>query len=125
MKDELAANNITIIALSKDDVATAAAHKRRDRLTMTLLSDQGLDVIQQYGVEHHKAIEVSTGMVNLFGVRAGLSPSLKTMAIPTTLLIDEAGVVCWIDQTDDYRMRSDNKRIQHKIRTVFEDGPEA
>ncbi len=97
MKDELAANNVEVIALSKDDVETAAAHKQRDGLSMALLSDPELRVIQQYGVEHHKAIEVSTGMVNLFGVRAGLAPSIKTMAIPTTLLIDEEGLIRWID----------------------------
>ena len=119
MKDELAASNITMIALSKDDVETTAEHKRQDGLSMALLSDPELNVIRQYGVEHHKAIEVSGATVNLFGIRAGFTPSIKTMAIPTTLLIDEEGTVRWIDQTDDYRMRSHNERILEKVGEVF------
>jgi len=108
-----------MIALSKDDVDSTAAHKHRDGLSMTLLSDSELEIIQQYGVEHHRAIEASNAVVNLFGVRAGMAPSIKTMAIPTTLLIDEEGVVRWIDQTDDYRMRSHNERILQKVKELF------
>ena len=119
MRAELAANNVEVIALSKDDVNTAAAHRKRDSLSMPLLSDPDLKVIRQYGVEHHKAIEVSTGMVNLFGVHGGLSPSIKTMAIPTTLLIDEDGIIRWIDQTDDYRLRSHNERVLQAVETAF------
>jgi hypothetical protein len=33
------------------------------------------------------------------------------MAIPTTLLVDEDGIVRWIDQADDYRIRSDTARV--------------
>jgi peroxiredoxin len=119
MKDELAASNIEVIALSKDDVETAATHRRRDGISMTLLADPALKVIRQYGVEHHKAIEASTGKVNLFGVHIAAVPSIKTMAIPTSLLIDEDGIVRWIDQTDDYRIRSSNERILQAVRTTF------
>jgi peroxiredoxin len=119
MKDELAANNVEVIALSKDSVETAAIHKVRDDLSMPLLADPKLKVIRQYGVEHHKAIEVSTGKVNLFGVHLAMVPSIKTMAIPTTLLIDEEGIVRWIDQTDDYRLRSHNERILQTVGSMF------
>jgi peroxiredoxin len=121
MKDELAANNIEVIALSKDSVEVAADHKRRDGISMTLLADPTLDVIRQYGVEHHKAIEASTGKVNMFGVHLATVPSLKTMAIPTSLLIDEDGIIRWIDQTDDYRMRSHNERVLQAVKATFPD----
>jgi len=39
------------------------------------------------------------------------TPSFKAMAIPTTLLVDEKGDVQWIDQSEDYRLRSD-KRVR-------------
>ena len=84
-----------------------------------LLADPMLKVIRQYGVEHHKAIEVSTGKMNLFGVHLAMVPSVKTMAIPTTLLIDEEGIVRWIDQTDDYRLRSHNERILQVVGATF------
>ncbi len=78
---------------------------------MTLLADPQLKVIRQYGLEHHKALEFSTVRFQLFGIPLALVPSVKTMAAPTTLLIDEEGIVRWIDQADDYRIRSDNERI--------------
>ena len=121
MKDELAANGVEVIALSKDGVETAAAHKQRDGLSMPLLADPTLKVIRQYGVEHHKAIEVSTGKVNLFGLHVAMVPSIKTMAIPTSLLIDEAGIVRWIDQTDDYRLRSHDERVLRAVEAAFAD----
>ncbi len=119
MKDELAANNVEVIALSKDSVDAAASHKVRDGISMQLLADPSLTIIRQYGVEHHKAIEVSTGKINLFGVHLAMVPSVKTMAIPTTLLIDEEGIVRWIDQTDDYRLRSHNERILQAVESTF------
>ena len=119
MNGELAGYNVEVIALSKDDVETAAAHKQRDGISMPLLADPPLKVIRQYGVEHHKAIEVSTGKVNLFGVHLAMVPSVKTMAIPTSLLIDEEGIVRWIDQTDDYRLRSSNDRVMQAVRETF------
>jgi peroxiredoxin len=119
MKDDLAAYNVEVIALSKDNVEAAATHKVRDRISMQLLADPMLKVIRQYGVEHDKAIEVSTGKMNLFGIHLAMMPSIKSMAIPTTLLIDEEGIVRWIDQTDDYRLRSHNERILQVVATTF------
>lgn len=121
MKDQLAAHNVEVVALSKDSSEATATHKVRDNLSMQLLADPMLKVIRQYGVEHHKAIEVSTGKMNLFGVHLAMVPSVKTMAIPTTLLIDEEGIVRWIDQTDDYRLRSHNERILQVVGATFPD----
>ena len=42
------------------------------------------------------------------------------MAIPTSLLIDENGVIRWIDQTDDYRLRSSNERVLKAVREAFD-----
>ena len=119
MKDELAGHGLTMLALSKDTVADAAHHKKRDGLSFTLLSDPELEVIRQFGLEHHKAIEFSTGSFTLFGIPLALVPSVKTMAIPTTLLIDEQGIVRWIDQADDYRIRSDNQRVMNAAAKLF------
>lgn len=119
MKDDIAQHGVEIFALSKDTVDDAAKQKKRDRIHFTLLSDPQLVVIKQYGLEHHKAIEFSTGSFTLFGIPLALVPTVKTMAIPTTILVDEDGIVRWIDQADDYRIRSDNSRIVTAIDDVF------
>lgn len=109
-----------LVALSKDSVADAARHLERDGLTKTtLLSDPELEVIKAFGLEHLKALEFSTGRFTLFGIPLALVPSYKAMAIPTTLLLDEQGVVRWIDQADDYRLRSDGERVMGAVRRVF------
>lgn len=118
MKPELAEHGVRLVALSKDDVASAARHKERDGLTFTVLADPKLKVIRQFGVEHHKAIEFSKGGFSIAGIPLALVPELKTMAIPTTLLVDEHGVVRWIDQTDDYRLRSANDRVMEAVRSL-------
>ncbi len=119
MKDELQKYGVRIVALSKDDLEDAAMHKGRDSLDLTLLSDPNLDVIRQYGLEHHKALEFSTVRFKVGGIPLALVPSVKTMAIPTTLLIDEAGIIRWLDQTDDYRLRSDEGRVMDAVTSTF------
>jgi peroxiredoxin len=119
MQPDLDRYGVSLVALSKDTVEEAATHKTRDELNLTLLSDPDLDVIRQYGVEHHKALGFKTGSFTLFGLPFALTPSFKTMAIPTTLLIDENGIIRWIDQTDDYRLRSNEERVLQAVKSSF------
>jgi peroxiredoxin len=119
MKEELGQHEVKVVALSKDSIKDAAHHKRRDKLSFTVLSDPKLEVLQQYGVEHHKAIEFSSISFSIFGVPLALVPSIKKMAIPTSLLIDEEGVIRWVDQTDDYRLRSNEERIMTAVKEAF------
>jgi len=119
MADQLESAGVTMVALSKDTVASAAAHKARDGLNFTLLCDPKLEVIRQYGVEHQKAIEFSTASFTLFGIPLALVPSFKTMAIPTSLLVDEGGIIRWIDQADDYRLRSSPERVHEAVKAAF------
>ncbi len=114
-------HGVELVALSKDSVEDAARHRERDGLTKTtLLSDPDLAVIKAYGLEHLKALEFSTGRFTLLGMPLALVPSYKAMAIPTTLLIDEDGIVRWIDQADDYRLRSDGERVMGAVERVFD-----
>jgi len=119
MQPDLDVYNVSIIALSKDTVEEAATHKNRDQLNITLLSDPNLEVIRQYGVEHHKAFGFTTGKFKMFSIPMALTPSFKTMAIPTSLLVDEKGVIRWIDQADDYRLRSSENRVLEAIKSAF------
>jgi peroxiredoxin len=119
MQADLDEHGVNLIALSKDTVEEAATHKTRDGLKMTLLADPKLEVIRCYGVEHHKALGSNTGTFTLFGIPLALTLSFKTMAIPTSLLVDEHGVIRWIDQADDYRLRSSNDRVLREVREAF------
>ena len=109
------------MALSKDIPTEAALHKSRDGLDFPLLSDPDLKVIRAYGLEHHKALGQSANPKSTIGGLAlGLRPfNFSAMAIPTTLLIDEKGIIRWIDQADDYRVRSANNRVLEAVRSAF------
>ncbi len=119
MQPELEKQGISVVALSKDTVEEAAIHKKRDGLSLTLLSDAKLEVIRQYGVEHHKALNFTTGTFTIAGIPLSFAPSFKTMAIPTSMLVDEKGVIQWIDQSEDYRVRGDDARIREAVQGVF------
>ncbi len=119
MAPELAKLGVDIVALSKDTPQDAKYHRERDGLSLRLLADPELDVIRDYGLEHHKAIEFSTGKFTILGVPLALVPSVKTMAIPTTMIVDEGGVIRWIDQAEDYRLRSDEERVLTEVRRQF------
>ena len=119
MQTDLKIHGVQLIAVSKDSVSQAARQKDRDGLSFPLLSDEKLQVIRAYGLEHHKALEFSTLSFSLFGLPLALVPSVKTMAIPTTLLIDEKGVIRWIDQSEDYRLRSSEERILKAVDDAF------
>lgn len=116
---ELEARGVRVVALSKDTVEEAAVHRKRDAVKATLLSDPKLEVIRRFGVEHHKALNMKTGGFKLAGIPLGLNMSFKSMAIPTTLLVDEDGIVRWIDQSEDYRIRSNRERVLAAVQDTF------
>lgn len=112
-----------VIALSRDTAAEVARHAARDDLDLLLLSDPDLRVIRAFGLLHEKAGRFST--FEVLGVPLGFPTGKQGMAIPTTLLVDEGGVVRWIDQAEDYRIRGDTARIEQALAEVFGEAPPA
>ncbi len=118
MKDTFAQHDVRVVALSKDTVEQAAHHRDRDGLTLQLLADPKLKVIERFGLLHHKSVEFGISF-SVLGVPMGLPTGSKTMAIPTSILIDEHGVIRWIDQAEDYRIRGDERRVTDALAEAF------
>jgi peroxiredoxin len=97
---------VRMVALSPDTVAEAARMKAKLGLSMTLLSDASLAVTDRYGLRHAKAFAPKHGPI-------------RPLAIPTTILIDEDFAVRWIDQAEDYRVRSDADRVLAAVSTAL------
>lgn len=112
-------HGVTVIALSKDDLAETNAHRARDGLTFTLLSDPELSVIKQFGLLHEGGLEFKTFFIGSARFPLGWPVGFKQMAIPTTLLMDEAHIVRWIDQAEDYRLRGDEARTRLALLEAF------
>ncbi len=116
---DLTKHGVSVFALSKDTVEEADIQKNRDGLSFTLLSDPKLEVIKQYGVEHHKALGGVTTSSTLFGLPTAPPNSFSSMAIPTSLLIDENGIIRWIDQSEDYRIRASREVVLDAVKSAF------
>jgi len=126
IQQDLAGYGIHIIALSADQVADANAHRKRDGLSLNLLSDPELTVIRQYGIEHIQALAgVSSTIKNVLGLPFPISMERRSIAIPTSLLADERGVIQWIDQSEDYRLRADSHLLMAQVTKAFGDSPKA
>ena len=109
---------VTVVALSKDPPETARAHRERDGLGFRLLSDPDLETIKRFGLLHEGAVEFRTFFLpGRFPL--GWPTGFKQMAIPTTLLLDQEGIVRWIDQADDYRIRGDRTRTENALREAY------
>lgn len=114
--------NVKVIALSGDNTEQAAGHIQRDNLSYTLLSDPELAVVKLYGVEHHKSFGAdSDNIMTVFGLPfpKPYQFKFKSMSIPTSILIDENGVIQWIDQSEDYRLRASQDRIVEALEKNF------
>ena len=113
----LAERGIAVVALSKDSPDEAALQEARDGLRrVRLWSDDSLAVIKSLGALHRGAVEFKTWLVS--SVPLGVPTGFAEMAVPTTLLVDEDGVIRWIDQADDYRIRSDDARITAALEQI-------
>lgn len=108
---------VKVVALSNDTVDRAKFQHGRDGLAFPLLADPKVEVIGKMGLRHEKGLGFHT--FYLFGLPMGYPNGFRTMAIPTSVLIDEQGVVRWIDQAEDYRVRGDEKRVLDGLRKAF------
>ncbi len=70
-----------------------------------MLSDRELSVTRLYNLENKNP------QLNFWG-----APGLP---IPTTILADGEGIVRWIDQSDDYRVRSQPDRVIWALREAL------
>ncbi len=93
---------VKMVAISADRPHRLARLRSRHRLGMTLLGDPELAVIGLYGLRQD-------------GAFVGLRGRKRSLAIPTTILIDAEGIVRWVDQAHDYRIRIDIDRVMAAV----------
>jgi hypothetical protein len=113
----LAQHGISVVAVSSDSAASVAKHRARDGLSILLLADASLKAIDAYGLVLTSGIQFETWFV--LGVPLGYPIGFRRMAIPTSLPVDEGGVIRWMDQADDYRLRGDRQRIEAAVASTF------
>jgi peroxiredoxin len=108
LQPEFDALGVRMVALSPDTPEEAREMARRHDLRLALLADPDLAVIDRYGVRHARGF-----------APPGPRGMRRPLAIPTTILLDGDGVVRWIDQAEDYRVRSDAPRVLTAVRDAL------
>lgn len=119
MKPLLDTYGVDVVAVSKDTPETVRQHVAEDDIPFTLLSDPDLALIRRFGLLHQGGLEFRTFFLGSVKFPLGWPTGFQEMAIPTTLLVDEHGVVRWVDQADDYRVRGDRSRTEGALREVW------
>ena len=93
------------MTLCTDTPAQIRKGQSKHAAQAVMLSDSDLAVTRAFGIEN-----TSTPM---------RPPGVLGLPIPTTVLVDAAGVVRWIDQADDYQVRSQPERVLAAIRSAL------
>lgn len=114
--ESLPDHDVDVIAISRDSVADVRRHVERDGLPFEVLSDANGAVISSLGLEI-RHMRYVTWFPHTLPI--GIPLGFRRMAIPTSILVDEEGVIRWIDQSEDYRMRSDSGRVASALEQAF------
>lgn len=100
MRPNLDEKGIEIVTVSTDTPEKNREGHAKHGLKATLLADPKLEITDRFNLR------------NPFNV----SPlGVGGLPIPTTFLVDASGTVRWIDQTDDYMLRSAPERVLEAI----------
>lgn len=107
LRPEFTALGVDFVAISPDTPAELARFMAKQQLQMRVLSDGDLKVTTRYNL-HYKTLAMGPGRKRV-----------RPLAIPTTILVDAEGIVRWIDQADDFRVRSDASRVLGHVREAL------
>jgi peroxiredoxin len=93
---------VALVAVSTDTPEQIRKGRDQHGLRGTLLADPDLEITDRFKLRNP----------------VNLSPKgLGGLPIPTTFLVDADGIVRWVDQTDDYMLRSEPSRVLEALNT--------
>ncbi len=104
MRPELDQKNIQLITICPESPQEIARQRKKHGSKAVMLSDHNLKITEQYNLLKQRN----------FAPKPGL---LVPLPVPTTFLVDDQGIVKWIDQADDYMIRSHPDRVRDAIDT--------
>ena len=104
MRPSLDEQDVALVAICTDTPEQLREGRAQHGAQLTLLSDPDLLITDRYNLR------------NPFN----FSPKgFSGLPIPTTFLVDADGIVRWIDQSDDYQIRSEPRRVLQAIETCL------
>jgi Peroxiredoxin len=94
---------VRIVTVSTDTPEEIAEKRGKHGLRALMLSDRHLEATDRFGLRNR-------------GVHSGPPGGARALPVPTSLLIDAAGTVLWMDQSENYQQRSDPQRVRAALR---------
>jgi peroxiredoxin len=94
---------VRIVTVSTDTPEEIARQRGRHGLRALMLSDRHLEATDRFGLRN-------------LGVHSGPPGHARALPVPTSLLVDAAGQVLWMDQSENYQQRSDPERVRAALR---------
>jgi peroxiredoxin len=99
IRPELDARGVQLVTVCTDTPEKILQGRRKHGLKAIMLSDPELAVTNRFGLRNR-------------GFHSGVPGGAPALPVPTTILVDAAGVVRWIDQSENYQRRSDPARLR-------------
>jgi len=108
MRPELDKKHIQLIAICPETPEEIAKGRKKHGSKAIMLSDHDLKITEKYNLLKERNFAPKPGM-------------LVPLPVPTTFLVDDKGIVQWIDQADDYMVRSHPDRVRDAIESKLQD----
>ncbi len=112
MRSELDARGVVLVTVCADTAEAIRAGRGKHGLAATMLPDPELAITDRFGLRNPRNFAPKPGLI-------------LPLPIPTTILVDAAGIVRWIDQATDYMHRSDPDVVLGAVRDHLDAAPEA
>lgn len=106
MRPVLDAHDIAIVTVCSDNAEQIRRGRGKHGLGAVMLPDPELAITDRYGLRNPRNFAPKPGVI-------------IPLPIPTTILVDAAGIVRWIDQSSDYMHRSEPARVLAAIKTML------
>jgi peroxiredoxin len=110
LRSELDARDVAVVTVCADAAEVIRRGRGKHGLRAVMIADPELAITDQYHLRNPHNFALKSGVI-------------VPLPIPTTILVDAAGTVRWIDQATDYMRRSDPERVLAAIRMLDADAP--
>lgn len=106
MEGEFEQRGLQIVTISTDLPEVIKKRRGAHGLNATMLSDRQLIVTDAFGLRNQLTHSGPVG-----------DDAAEALPVPTTLLLDEQGVVLWLEHADNYQWRSGPEVVRSAIQT--------
>jgi peroxiredoxin len=105
LRPELDGRGIEIVTVCADTPEKIRSGRGKHGLHAVMIPDPELALTDRYNLRNPKNFALKSGVI-------------VPLPIPTTILVDASGTVCWIDQATDYMRRSAPERVLAALRSL-------